>query len=277
MNILVIGGSGYIGNYISKMLCNKMHLVTIYDINKPLKNTYFKYVNGDVENTELLSNSMKGIDLVIDLAFKNTQNISEYFDINIKGVKNVLECMRQNNIKDFIFLSTNKIYEDCLERYEHTNLNIDDTESSFYVFIENLIKSYEHYNINSLILRTSNVMGNVLSYKKKSNDFLKQLFTILKTNTNTKCDLSQVKSFIHLEDLCDFILNNLSLKGTYNINGYTMTLKEIVTLIERISGETLNIVDTATTSTQKYTISCDLAKQQGLKIKDIDQFLLTYM
>lgn len=75
INILLTGGAGYIGSVlISELLKN--HKVRVldnlmydyYGIIPHLGNPNFEFVNGDIQNTFILKNSLKKIDFVVHLA-----------------------------------------------------------------------------------------------------------------------------------------------------------------------------------------------------------------
>jgi nucleoside-diphosphate-sugar epimerase len=74
--VLVTGGAGYLGSTLCELLVNKNYQVTVLDnlMYKQLsllhlfKHKNFKFVNGDVRNTELLIKLVKENDVIIPLA-----------------------------------------------------------------------------------------------------------------------------------------------------------------------------------------------------------------
>jgi len=112
MNILITGGSGFIGTRLIDELLKENHKITIYD-----KHISKKYpdltIKGDVRDVESLTNACKGIDLIYNLAAEHADNVtplSLYKDVNVGGAQNVVEAAKANNIKNIIFTSSVAIY-----------------------------------------------------------------------------------------------------------------------------------------------------------------------
>jgi nucleoside-diphosphate-sugar epimerase len=110
-NILIIGGSGFVGSRLTENLIND-HSVTIFDkVNSPFypKNT----IIGDVRNQDELNKVIKNQNTVILLAAEHKDDVfpkSLYYDVNVQGTKNVLDAMTENNVKHIIFTSSVAIY-----------------------------------------------------------------------------------------------------------------------------------------------------------------------
>lgn len=106
--IQVIGGSGFIGSRLISILDRKL-------CNNLDKNNSPFYPDlthiGNIENYDqinLLKNS-----IVVLLAAEHKDNIhpsSLYYDVNVKGTKNVLDKMDELGLKDLIFTSSVAIY-----------------------------------------------------------------------------------------------------------------------------------------------------------------------
>ena len=75
INVLVTGGSGFIGSNLVKFLINKKKNVTVIDNNfrgslKNLKSisSKLKFIKGDLRNEKVIKKSLKNIDTVFHLA-----------------------------------------------------------------------------------------------------------------------------------------------------------------------------------------------------------------
>ena len=130
MKILITGCAGFIGYYLSKSLINNKdkvygidNLNNYYDINLKKKrlvnlntqNFYFSKI--DIKNYKKLRDFFKKnkFDLVYHLAAQAGVRYSilspeTYFDNNLKGFFNILECCREFKIKNLIFASTSSVY-----------------------------------------------------------------------------------------------------------------------------------------------------------------------
>lgn len=114
MNILVTGGTGFIGGYFVPMLINEGHNVRLLvrNIEKARKQFGDKcqYHIGDVTDRDSLKGCCDGIDVVFHLVAKSgndlptKENFKIYRRINVEGTKNLLdEC---KTIKKFVYISS---------------------------------------------------------------------------------------------------------------------------------------------------------------------------
>jgi len=112
MNILVTGGSGFIGTNLVADLLKQSHTVTIYD--KQKSETYpDRCIVADIRDKEQLSRSMDGIDAVYHLAAEHRDDVhptSLYYDVNVGGAENVVYALKKNNVHWLIFTSTVAVY-----------------------------------------------------------------------------------------------------------------------------------------------------------------------
>lgn len=112
MNILVTGGSGFIGSRLVHDLLAEEHTVKIFD--KVSSSNYPDLVTiGDVRDVRALTESAKGMDIIYNLAAEHADDvtpISLYEDVNVGGAKNVVSAAKANNIKHIVFTSSVAIY-----------------------------------------------------------------------------------------------------------------------------------------------------------------------
>ena len=113
MNIMIIGGAGFIGSRLLEDLKNKgIHNLFIFDkLENKIKN--LNYFQGNILNKENLRNSLKGMDLIINLAAEHKDNVSPlqlYTDVNVTGSLNICDIASEMNINHIIFTSTVAVY-----------------------------------------------------------------------------------------------------------------------------------------------------------------------
>ena len=132
-NILVVGGSGFIGSHTADALTKNGQSVTILDkISSPWLKDSQKMIVGDILNQNLLEESMKDVECVYyfaGIADIGEAKLNPYktFEINIMGLTKALEAAVKNNVKNtkkfidickkkniktFIFLSSSNVYKE---------------------------------------------------------------------------------------------------------------------------------------------------------------------
>lgn len=192
-NIFLTGGAGFIGSHIVDILVPQGYNITVYDnlsngkleyIKEHLGKTNFSFVEADLSDFDTLKKSMTGNDLVWHLA-ANTDIINNQMfprrDLNdgIIGTFNILESMRENDIKSILFSSTGAVYGNLCKDKEVTEdagpiLPIS-TYAAGKVSCEAFISAYcELYDFRAWIFRFGNVIGARMTHGVIF-DFLKQL------------------------------------------------------------------------------------------------------
>jgi len=114
MKVLVIGNSGFVGGFLTKKLAEKGYEVRGMDVNPPATGeSVSSFVRGSIVNYKDVLNAAVGCKCIINLAAKHhdfgiTQE--EFFAVNVKGTKNMLDAASELGIKKVIFYSTVAVY-----------------------------------------------------------------------------------------------------------------------------------------------------------------------
>lgn len=165
MKIATIGGSGFIGTNLIRLLTG-IEGCEVLNLDKR-QSTAFSDVTriADVLDREEIVNGLKGVDVVVLLAAEHQDNVqptSLYYDVNVVGMRNVLYAMDQNAVKRLIFTSSVAIY----------GLDKDNPDESFpadpfnhygkskweaELLLQDWYEQHEDWNIN--IIRPTVVFG----------------------------------------------------------------------------------------------------------------------
>lgn len=175
---LVIGGAGFIGSFVVKELLKEpVSEVIIYDnfargkmenIEDALsdKRCTIFHLGGDIRETDVLNEAMKGVDYVFCLAAMWLLHCKDFprtaFDVNIAGTFNVLEACVNNNIKKIIWSSSASVYGDAVElpMKEDHPFNNKNFYGATKIAGEAMATAYnDRYNLQVVGLRYMNVYG----------------------------------------------------------------------------------------------------------------------
>lgn len=119
MNVLVIGGAGYIGSHVVRELLDESYSVTVFDnlssglrINLQPSATFF---HGDILRPDQLASAMAGHDAVIHLAAFKAAGESmirpeKYALNNLNGTVNILNAASAAGIRRIVFSSSAAVY-----------------------------------------------------------------------------------------------------------------------------------------------------------------------
>ncbi|MDR0689636.1 MAG: UDP-glucose 4-epimerase GalE [Spirochaetaceae bacterium] len=120
MNILIIGGAGYIGSHVAREFLDRGHRVTVYDnLSSGLRENLFPeeaFIHGDIlDYTGLLRAAGGGFDALIHLAAFKAAGESmvkpeKYSVNNIIGTVNILNAAVEGGIKNIVFSSSAAVY-----------------------------------------------------------------------------------------------------------------------------------------------------------------------
>lgn len=128
MNVLLTGGTGYIGSHTAVVLLQSGHQVVLYDnlfnssdlvLEKLEQITGRKipFVRGDVRDTDLLINTFSSykIDSVVHFAGlkavgESVEKPVEYYANNVQGTINLLQAMSKTQVKTLVFSSSATVY-----------------------------------------------------------------------------------------------------------------------------------------------------------------------
>jgi dTDP-glucose 4,6-dehydratase len=287
MNILVCGGTGFIGsefikNHFKKNPKSKIINLDNLTIGSNIKNieniknnSNYKFLKEDIRNESVMSNLIKDVDIVINFAAeshvdRSIANPKPFLDTNILGTYSILEGIRKYD-KQFIHVSTDEIYGDAEGKSsfdENSQINPSNPYAATKAAADHLVSSYHRtYGINCITTRCTNNFG--------PNQFPEKLIpkTIIRSIKNLKVPLygdgMQIRSWIYVNDHVQAIENLIS-KGksgeVYNITAYEeITNKTIVEKILDILEKPHSMIEYVGDRPghdKRYSINCSKIENQ---------------
>ena len=237
MNVLVTGGTGFIGSHTVVELLKDSDVIIIDNLSnssidvvdkvEKISNKKVKFYEGNVQDRVLLDKIFNDnkIDVVIHFAgFKAVgESVSkplEYYDNNLSSTLVLLETMVKYNVKKFIFSSSATVYGDVkkLPIKENSSLSTTNPYGTTKLYIENILNDlYVSDNDFSIaILRYFNPVGahesgligekpngipnNLMPYIVKVANKELERVNVFGNDYNT-VDGTGVRDYIHVVDL----------------------------------------------------------------------------
>ena len=113
--VLITGGAGFLGVYLSRFLLARGFKVICLDVADftadDIKNKII-FLQTDIKDKKKLISDFKNIDYVVHAAaaLPIAHDRKIIFDTNVEGTKNVLEAALKNKIKRLVFISSTAVY-----------------------------------------------------------------------------------------------------------------------------------------------------------------------
>jgi UDP-glucose 4-epimerase len=172
MNILVVGGAGYIGSHMCKYLSQNGFTPIVldnlvYGHRRAVK--WGPLIEGSMENTGILNMIFSDYEIMAVMHFaafayvgESVTNPGKYYGNNVAATISLLETMRKHNVSKFIFSSTCATYGEPVEipiRETHPQAPINPYGRSK-LMVEQILDDYQNaYGLNSISLRYFNAAG----------------------------------------------------------------------------------------------------------------------
>jgi len=274
--ILIVGGAGYIGSYVNKLL-NKMGYKTIVFDN--LSNGHIEFVKwgkfykgdlGNIDDIEKVFMENK-IDCVMHFSAyayvgESVTNPQKYYKNNVSNTLNLLDLMIKYGVKKFIFSSTCSIYGIPIQipiPEDHPQNPVNPYGKTKFM-VEEILKDYDKaYGLKYVSFRYFNASGadpeceigewhdpetHLIPLSIYNALGITENITVFGTDYPTP-DGTCIRDYIHVNDIAKAhilgfkYLMSENKSDFFNLgNGNGFSVKEILDIVSMISGKKLNIV-----------------------------------
>lgn len=221
MKILVTGSGGFVGKRLVLALKQRGHEVFGFD----------KSTGNDILDFEGVKKAAKRMDAVFHLAASLNEHDKKLFETNVDGTKNALEASAQEQIQQFIFLSTVGVMGDVSKiADESTPLNPQTPYEKSKAAAEELVLSYQEV-LPVTIVRSALVLGPNKEWKQ-----------IIKTIKKGFPLIGSGKKFWQIVSVDDLVNSLVFLLGNEKAVGETFIVaeqnpKKLIELVELIKKE----------------------------------------
>jgi nucleoside-diphosphate-sugar epimerase len=254
--VLIIGGGGYVGTELQKLLVEKNYDVTVYDTFWYSKGKWpvvsfpgadqIKYVQGDVRDLDKLKEAFVDVDHCIHLAcisndpsYELNPNLAK--EINFKAFQDLMPIVNSSGLKRFIYASSSSVYGVKAEPNVTEDLSLEPISdySKYKVACENTLRENLNSDIVSCIIRPSTVCG--YSHRQRFD----LVVNVLTLNAITKKKIlvdggDQYRPNLHIKDMVNCYLELLKApselidRETFNVAGENLTVTEIAIRVKEV-------------------------------------------
>ena len=269
MNILIVGGAGYIGSHMCKYLSQNGYTPIVLDNlvcghRESVK--WGPFIKGSMDDKALLNHIFKGYEIAAVMHFagficvgESVENPAKYYQNNVSATTTLLESMIKENVLNFIFSSSAAIYGEPLEiqiKEDHPLSPVNPYGRSK-LMVEQIMDDFGNaYGLKSASLRYFNAAGadpdGELGEDHRPETHLIPL--VLQTAMNQRKtieiygddyptgDGTCIRDYIHINDLVlahllalERLLDDLP-GGQYNLgNGDGYSVKQVIDVARQVT------------------------------------------
>jgi nucleoside-diphosphate-sugar epimerase len=282
--IFITGGAGYVGSVLAPYLIKKNYEVTVFDLmlygETLIKNKNLRIIKGDIRNTKLLKEAIKGHDTVIHLAcisndpsFELNPTLGK--EINLDAFTPLVETSKNLGVKKFIYASSSSVYGIKEEKNVDESMSLEPLTdySKFKADCEKILLKYNSNDFAAVVLRPATVCG----YSPRQRlDLVVNILTNLAYHNReiTVFGGDQLRPNIHIQDMVRayelFIeTNDKNINGKiFNIGFENSTVNDLALNVKKIIGLDVVIKNLPTNDNRSYHISSKkIENELGFKTK----------
>lgn len=276
MEVLVVGGAGYIGSHMVKLLGQHgCGVTTLDDLSAGHRDAVQTggFVHGSCGDRHILDSLLaRGFDAVMHFASfiqvgESVQHPDKYYQNNVVSTLALLDAMRTHGVNKFIFSSTAATfgepqYTPIDERHPQQPIN---PYGRTKLMVEQVLADYDRaYGFKSVCLRYFNAAGadpeGQLGERHDPETHLIPL--VLQAASGRRPSISVfgrdydtpdgtcIRDYIHIQDLCSAhwlalqSLMNGADSQAYNLgNGNGFSVQEVIDTACRVTGRAIKVVD----------------------------------
>ena len=277
MKILVVGGAGYIGSHMVKMLVDSGHEpVTFDDLSSGFREAVLggEFIQGSIADRDAIACAMVShrFDAVMHFASfiqvgESVCNPSIYYRNNLSNTLNLLDAMVAAHVKRFIFSSTAAIFGEPVyvpidEKHPQKPMNPYGASKQM---VERALQDYDRaYGLRSVCLRYFNAAGahpdaaigerhepetHLIPLLLQAASGRRESVQVFGRDYDTP-DGTCIRDYVHVLDLCKAHLLALEFpersgeSAAFNLgNGDGFSVLEVIAAAEKVVGRKVKVVN----------------------------------
>lgn len=277
MKVLVIGGAGYIGSHMVKMLLSSGHQVmTLDNLSSGHRDAVLggEFIEGDIADTACLDHVFTTFKPDAVMHFASFIQVGEsvrkpdiYYRNNVTNTLNLLDAMLKYDVKKFIFSSTAAVFgePDYVPIDEvHPNRPLNPYGRSKWM-IEQVLADYDKaFDFRSVCLRYFNAAGadpegqlgerhdpetHLIPLILQAASGRRENIHVFGRDYDTP-DGTCIRDYIHIVDLCSAHLAALEYlcqdgqSDRFNLgNGAGFSVQQVIDAVQQVSGRKITVIN----------------------------------
>lgn len=254
MKVAITGSESFVGReLISQCTENKIDVIG-FDTTAKTSALNYEFYKIDIRDKKI-SEYLSGVDILIHLAALSRDpdckgKAITCFDINVMGTLNLIESAKEKKIKQFIFASSEWVYdkfENYEEKDEDSQINVSNHMSEYalskLVSECNLRQQFASGFCDVTILR----FGIIYGPRKTNWAAVESIASSVKHKSEiTVNSLKNGRRFVYVSDIANGIIKSFGLKGfnIINLTGNTViTMNDIIKTSEKIFGKSIQVFE----------------------------------
>jgi len=243
MKFVVTGGAGFIGSNIAKLLVKKGHDVIILDNFNTGRKENLESIKDkidlhivDIRDKKIINEIINESDGIFHQAalanvYESFSKSKEYFDVNVKGTKNIFEIAKENKIK-VVFASSSSVYGEVkiMPITENIDRNPIHPYGQTKLECEFLAEEFSKEGLKVIGLRYFNVygLGQNDAYAGVITKFLNKIKE--KKSPEIFGDGSQTRDFIFVKDVANANLS--AMESEINFEFFNIGSQKSISILE---------------------------------------------
>ena len=249
-NLLIVGGTGFIGLHVAKEALNRGFLVTIIALHEKKESEKIdgiEYLCLDIQNKETLKNKIGGrvYHYVINLGgyidhSGYFDNGSQVIDAHFKGTRNLVDCINRKHLRTFVQIGSSDEYgcNSAPQNEDQRELPISAYSFAKTAITKFLEMLYVSENYPAVVIRLFLVYG-----PGQNNDrFIPQLIKGCMNDTMfATSNGEQLRDFCFIDDVVNGIFSCFDNKKAYGqvinlASGVAVSIKNVIDLVKDLIG-----------------------------------------
>lgn len=282
MNVLVTGGTGFVGKFICEYMVNLGYEVTAtYRNHKPQKNMKgIQYVRQELSEKIDIAGKF---DAIVHTACSKSGaelQMEEYVRDNIDSAKRIVEYARKNGVKTIVYFSTRSVYGEI--RQSEVVEETDIINPGKYGVTKGIAEKIfaEAHDLNTLGLRTPGIIG-----PRAHDIWLVNIVNKILKGQDVEVSNFNTKNLVWLNDIARFIctmIEKSSRGGDFKYSVVNLACKDTINNIEianiakqRLESDSKLIIHEPSSSL--FLLNADKAFEMGFEPSTPVQIINEYL